>query len=229
VPRDGRRAGGPAGRRAGGFHTVLYGGVARPSPRRPLGRDDWTGAALEALAEGGVGAVAVERLTKRVGATRGSFYWHFKDRDDLIEAALERWERENTTDLIPAAETVADPVERLRNLFREVYERPADRIEIALAAATDDPRVRAVRARVTRARLEFLRRILAEIGLPAADAADRAWLAYAFYVGHHLLGDDTELRDVRPASLDRTVELLTSGTGPERQPGTAGDGRTRVR
>ncbi len=53
--------------------------------------------------------MAVDRLTKVVGATRGSFYWHFKDRDELVEAALALWEREYTTELIPLAEAVPDP------------------------------------------------------------------------------------------------------------------------
>jgi AcrR family transcriptional regulator len=66
--------------------------------------------------------VAVDRLTKVVGATRGSFYWHFKDRGELVEAALALWERQYTTDLIPLAEAVADPRERLQLLFARVYE-----------------------------------------------------------------------------------------------------------
>ena len=190
--------------------TVLSVRVARDTRREPRTREHWTTAALEALAEGGVGAVAVDRLTKRVGATRGSFYWHFRDRDDLIDSALEQWERENTTELIPAAEAIRNPAERLRHLFREVYERPADPIEIALASSAAESRVGAVMARVTQARLGFLRRIFTELGLPEDEAGDRAWLAYAFYIGHHQLGANAGLGDGRPASLDRIVELLTS-------------------
>lgn len=73
--------------------------------------------------------------------TRGSFYWHFSGRSELIEVALEQWERENTTELILDAEAISDPVERLRYLFREVYEREVDAVEIALASAADEPLV----------------------------------------------------------------------------------------
>jgi AcrR family transcriptional regulator len=191
------------------YHTLLYGGMASRPQRRPLGRDDWTRAALEALAGGGVAAVAVDRLTKTVGATRGSFYWHFKDRNDLIEAALAEWERANTTALLPDAEAIEDPVERLRYLFREVYERRVDEIEVALASAADEPLVAPVFARVTRTRLDFLRRIFSDLGLPDEEAADRAWLAYAFYIGHHQLGRNPDARSLQPTSLDRLVDLLT--------------------
>jgi AcrR family transcriptional regulator len=174
-----------------------------------LTREDWTGVALEALAAGGVAAVTVDGLAKKLGATRGSFYWHFKDRNELIEVALEKWEREHTTELIPRAETIGDPIERLRFLFREVYEPPTDPIERALAWS-DDPLVAPAVARVTRARLVFLRRIFSDLGLPDDEASDRAWLAYSFYVGHHQLGRNASLRKRRPTSLDRVVELLTS-------------------
>ncbi|MGH2961631.1 MAG: TetR/AcrR family transcriptional regulator [Solirubrobacterales bacterium] len=177
--------------------------------RRLLTRQDWTRAALAALADGGPAAVAVDRLAKQLGATRGSFYWHFSDRAELIEAALEQWERENTVELIPDAEAIGDPVERLRYLFREVYEQPVDAIEIALASVADDPLVAPAVARVTQTRLAFLRRIFTDLGLPDDEAADRAWLAYAFYVGHHQLARNSEVRDSQPTGLARIVELLT--------------------
>jgi hypothetical protein len=81
--------------------------------------------------------------------------------------------------------------------------------------------------RVTKARLDVLRRIFADAGLPAADVDDRAWLAYAFYVGHHQLGRAAETRALRPARLDRLVELLMSpstpkGARPRKRPGPPG-------
>ena len=110
---------------------MVYGGPY--STVRPIAtKEDWTRAALDAIAEDGVAAVAVDRLTKVVGATRGSFYWHFKDRGELVEAALALWEREYTTELIPLAEAVADPRERLQPLFARVYEPGAHPIEVAL-------------------------------------------------------------------------------------------------
>src|SRR5918999_2845788 len=156
--------------------------VATRSGKRRLTRQDWIRAALDALSERGVAGVAVDRLAKTLGATRGSFYWHFSDRTELIEAALEQWERENTTALIPAADAIGDPVGQLRFLFQQVYEQPVDAVELALASASDEPLVEPVFVRVTRARLAFLRRIFSDLGLPNDEADDRAWFAYAFYI-----------------------------------------------
>jgi AcrR family transcriptional regulator len=176
-----------------------------------LTRDDWTRAALDALGEGGVEAVAIERLAKTLGASRGSFYWHFHDRADLIHSALELWARENTAELVPELEAIADPVKRLRTLLRTVYEQPVDAVELTLSAANDDPLVAPVFARVTRQRIDFLHRIFADLGLPPSHAAARAWLAYAFYIGHHQLGKNPGAAELRPDRLDRVVELLTRG------------------
>lgn len=198
--------------------------MASRAGKRLLTRRDWIDAALDALAEGDVRAVAVDRLAKKLGATRGSFYWHFTDRDALVTAALEHWERANTTALIPPLDAIEDPVERLRVLFREVYEKPVDAVEMALASAGDQPLVEPVFARVTKVRIDVLRRIFLDLGLPEADADDRAWLGYALYIGHHQLARAAEIKALQPAQLDRLVELLTRGAPPAARSGAAGPG-----
>lgn len=184
--------------------------VSSRTGRRLLTREDWICAALAVVAERGVAGVSVDRLARTLGVTRGSFYWHFRNRRQLIDAVLEEWEREYTTDLLPEAEAVDDPVERLRLVFRDVYELPADQIEVTLHTAADDPLVAPTLARVIRTRLALLRRIFTELGLSDNEAADRAWLAYALYTGHHVLGRNDEIRTDRPARFDQIVDLLAS-------------------
>ena len=84
------------------------------SPRTPLTADDWSAAALAALERNGLAAVAVEPIAKTLGATKGSFYWHFTGRDDLIAAALELWERRDTDGVIAAVDRAAEGADRLR-------------------------------------------------------------------------------------------------------------------
>lgn len=59
-----------------------------------LERNDWLRAARLALLRGGVEAVRVEKLARDLGVTKGSFYWHFKDRGELLELLLREWENE---------------------------------------------------------------------------------------------------------------------------------------
>ena len=65
-------------------------GEPRAGRNSRLSAEDWAQAALDLIAEQGVGAVAVEPLARRLGVTKGSFYWHFPSRDALLQAALER-------------------------------------------------------------------------------------------------------------------------------------------
>lgn len=56
-----------------------------------LTREDWVDAAWKALANGSIETIKVDRLAHQLGVTRGSFYWHFKDKKALIDAVLDRW------------------------------------------------------------------------------------------------------------------------------------------
>lgn len=69
---------------------------------RDLSRKDWLNAARLALLKGGVNAVRVETLARKLNVTKGSFYWHFRDREELLEALLGEWEHEKqlVTDLL---------------------------------------------------------------------------------------------------------------------------------
>src|SRR5436309_10975695 len=99
--------------------------------------EDWASAALAAIGSGGLAAVAVEPLATRLGTTKGSFYWHFANRDALLTAALERWERTGTEDVIAYVEAQPTGPARLRALIAgAVGTRTGDaaRVELALQA-----------------------------------------------------------------------------------------------
>ena len=189
------------------------------SPRTSLTADDWSAAALAALERNGLAAVAVEPLAKTLGATKGSFYWHFTGRDDLIAAALELWERRDTDGVIAAVDRAAEGADRLRLLLRivlmAVVETPgAGSIELALQPHASHPMVAPVLARVTERRMEVLESLFAEQGLSASQARDRALLAYTAYLGHaqlaHATPDRLPTGAAFTAYVDRIVQALAS-------------------
>ena len=78
---------------------------AETKPERTrLSAEDWELGALELIAESGIGALAVEALARRLGVTKGSFYWHFRTREALLLSALERWERYEERDVLAQIE-----------------------------------------------------------------------------------------------------------------------------
>jgi AcrR family transcriptional regulator len=177
-----------------------------------LSRQDWIDAAFEALETGGVPAVAVEPLATRLGVTKGSFYWHFKDRSELLAAALEQWS-ETTPSLIESLDAIEDPRERLRTWGRRVL--GGDKALVtALHAAADDPIVAPVLHRVTKRRIDYLAGVLRDAGVPPALARRRARLLYAADLG--LFQITRALPDGRPtdAEVRRMADELVDGFLP---------------
>ena len=187
----------------------------RKPRQRPLTPDDWARAALRAIARGGVDAVAVESVAVELGATKGSFYWHFKNRDALLQAALDRWEQRGTEAVIEELEREPDPAIRLKKIIAAAFELgPTDRAEIALLANPDHPAaLRAVR-RVVERRITYISKQLEKLGWEAGEALDRAVLLYYVYVGYlqmtHVAPDVID-DDARRRQLELVFDTLVSG------------------
>jgi AcrR family transcriptional regulator len=185
--------------------------------RPRLSRQSWVQAALDAIGGGGLAAVAVVPLAKRLGATKGSFYWHFANREALVEAALAEWEHSHTAAVIAEIDaSSADPLQQLRLLFRRVTALAArDRIELALLATADHPTVQPVLDRVTRRRIDFVAGRFQRLGFSRAQAKRRALLAYSAYVGHAQLVHATpqllpRAQAAKRAYLNDVLVALTS-------------------
>lgn len=182
-----------------------------------LSAADWARAALRALETGGLRAVAVEPLARELGTTKGSFYWHFKNRDALIEAALRRWEEIGTDAFIAAVREQPDPARRVRELFAAAIERgTTGRVELALLAAIDHPVIAEALARIAERRVGYIAEQLTELGVEPARARQRAVIAVSVYHGFNQLVHTApgSLPDAvaRRALVDAAVDSLLAGT-----------------
>jgi AcrR family transcriptional regulator len=145
---------------------------------------DWAEAALQLIAEKGLGALTVGALATRLGVTKGSFYWHFHGRSELLAAALARWEERATTDAITGLEAVPDYRRRLELMLDAASRPPRSRsLYAALAEAAEDPVVRRVLNRVASARIAYLEICYSNLGLSPTLARSHAVFAYAAYRG----------------------------------------------
>ena len=152
--------------------------------RERLSADDWVDAALQLVAEEGLGRLAIEPLALRLGVTKGSFYWHFRSRNALIDALLERWRQHGERDLLATLGPISDPRERLRQLFlRVAAEVQSHRIHAALLKALDTPKVRDAVEGAAQQHLALLAQAYRQIGQNPDAAMNSARLAYAAYLG----------------------------------------------
>lgn len=179
-----------------------------------LSRADWTDAALGAMAETGTAGVNVEQLAVRLGATKGSFYHHFENRQALLDAALARWE-DLIADDLGAANEITDPRERL---FAAALAATGSElngfVDLALGASIGDPNVAATVRRVNERRVAYLDALLQEIGVPAAVSLERAVGGVAAYLGLYQIQRATGERfdgDRLEALISHVVESMLTG------------------
>ena len=149
-----------------------------------LTASDWAEAALQLIAEKGLSALTVSALAHRLGVTKGSFYWHFRGRSELLAAALARWEHRATTEAIRGLDAVTDERRRLELMIDAASQQPRSRsLYAALAEAAEDPIVRKVLNRVASVRIAYLERCYTDLGLSGKAARAHAVFAYAAYRG----------------------------------------------
>lgn len=145
---------------------------------------DWAEAALQFVANAGLAALTVDAIAARLGASKGSFYWHFRSRSDLVAAALERWERRSTAEAIKGLDAVTDARRRLELILDAGSQPPRSRsLYAALAGAAHDPVVEQVLNRVASTRIAYLKACYRELGLAQPEAEAKAVFAYAAYRG----------------------------------------------
>ncbi len=176
-------------------------------------------AVLEAIAEGGVASVSIERLAKELGVTKGSFYWHFADRAEVIEAALLVWEQQGTLEIIRLLQEVSDPRERLTSLLSLIVtDQEHGPVDVGLAGQASDPVVGPILQRITSARVDFVAELFGQLGLTPARAQRQARLAVASYLGHFqlqaALPNDKYLANPGKAYLNQMAEMLLGESVP---------------
>jgi len=184
--------------------------------RNRLSAEDWENGALDMVAEEGVNALAVEALARRLGVTKGSFYWHFRTREALLKAALARWEAHDENQLQNHVASIDEPRARLRELFHRVArEARPHRVYAAFLQALDQPSVAQVMGRVSQRRLEFLNQAYRQAGMNKSEALHRARLAYAAYVGFLQLSLIPDLPRLTQEQFDAYVEHVIATLVPE--------------
>ena len=158
--------------------------AAKKKERSTLSAGDWEQQALVLIAEKGIRAVAVESLAVRMGVTKGSFYWHFQNRESLLEQSLIRWEKHDAANLQASLGAIVDPRERLRSFFRRTgREKLTHNVYSSLCMASDHPQVEPLLERVAQRRMKHIEKAFEEIGFDPQEASHRARLTYSAYLG----------------------------------------------
>jgi AcrR family transcriptional regulator len=147
---------------------------------------DWIDAGWLLMATKGVTALKVEVLARQLDVSKGSFYWHFKNRQELLEAILQRWENK-TLWLIEESQKGATPKDRLIELFtlvEEMCDRDTPDPEAAIFLWANHDSAVQERVRILEAkRVGYLTQLLQEYGFEETEARQKAEVGYFALMG----------------------------------------------
>jgi AcrR family transcriptional regulator len=154
--------------------------------RRTLTKEDWIEAAIEVMVDSSVEQVRVEKLARELDVSKGSFYWHFQNREELLDAVLQRWRHDTTSGVQERLSRTEPSASNRLLLFLRLplrsarATRSAD-LELAILGwARRSRTAEMVVAEVDRMRIAHVSGLLEEMGYGPKEAEVRAHIAYAF-------------------------------------------------
>ncbi len=187
--------------------------------RASLTPETWIEAATAVLEYEGIDHVRIDALAQQLQVTRGSFYWHFRDREDLLRRVLQAW-REHATEQITLRLERArvDPREQLRDVmslpFRGRTAARAARIELAIRAwARRDEMARQAVDEADASRIGYHAQLFAALGFGADESRLRAFLLYSYELAESQLsrqGDSAD-KQARSAFVERLMTQALTG------------------
>jgi len=182
-----------------------------PVERNQLKRFDWLLAALELFVAEGIDAVRITRLADELGVTRGSFYWHFSNRDDLVESLVAYWRDKNTSVIVEAVSKATSLSDGIFNFFDTCVDHNQFDPRLDLAIREWARRSEEIREQIDLAdetRVKAITEMFSRFAYAMPDAFIRARVIYFAQIGFYAL-DVKESLSTRLAYTEAYYECFT--------------------
>jgi AcrR family transcriptional regulator len=182
---------------------------AKKSDHR-LSREEWLRLALDAVATKGQAKLRIHELVKHLGVTRGSFYWHFKDRDDFVRQLVDFYHRWATDEVLVEVERVGgDAANRLKTVMRFVAKIELGKYENAMMSWGVQEEIVAQSFEIAiRRRIEFIRTLFLQLGYEGQELETRT-LAFVGYMMIIFSSESPSVREEHLRHLDERHAILT--------------------
>lgn len=149
-------------------------------------KEDWIRAALDTLISQGVENVKILVLSSRLETARSSFYWHFENREDLLDTLLEHWRATNTRAIIDSASEPADTIiQAIVNVHASWFSKGPFNTRLDFAIRDWARRSGSVRRALDLsedARIAALRGMFQRFDYPVGEADMRARILYSTHI-----------------------------------------------
>ncbi|MDH3859806.1 MAG: TetR/AcrR family transcriptional regulator [Gammaproteobacteria bacterium] len=195
--------------------------------RKQLQRFDWLQQALEVFVSEGIDAVRITRLADDLGVTRGSFYWHFENREDLIDALVRYWKDKNTAAIVRSVNHAESLAEGIFRFFETCIDAAHfdPRLDLAIREwSRRSPSIRKLVDHEDAARIESLQKFFASFDYSMPDALIRARVLYYSQIGFYAL----EIEESLTTRLSYTESYFECFTGQKLDPQQAASFKQHV-
>ena len=184
--------------------------MSKQRGRPGVSKAEWLEAGLQTLSSFGIAALTVEGLAKSLGISKAGFYWHFKNRDDMLRQLLDHWAHEITEVITSNPDILAlKPKARLIRTAEMIHDSELTRYEIAIRqwALQDKEATRAVK-NSNRLRLDFIRTAFSELGFKGEDLEIRTMLFVCYHSWEASMFREIS-RKRRRAQIAKRIDFLT--------------------
>ena len=168
--------------------------MGRKKIAQRLSREDWLENALTVLSRIGLAGLRIQGLSAALGVSRGSFYWHFEDRDDFVRSLLEYWYEEYTAGAPATAERDGgSPEERLLRIMLLVHDQDLTRHDLTVRSlATLDSQFSRTVRKADRFRLDYIESLFVEMGFTDDQLQIRARACLSYLTAEHIMFDQLD-------------------------------------
>ena len=148
-----------------------------------LNREKWLARALEILSREGKAKLRIDPLTTSLGVTKGSFYWHFKDRADFVKSLAKFWAKYSTNQVIKEInQSRGTASDRLLSLMDFLCRKDFGKYDVSMRAwATQEPEVARIVKKVDEQRFTFVRSLFVELGFKGQELEMRTRTFVVFH------------------------------------------------
>jgi len=182
--------------------------------RQRFSKNQWLEAGLKMLSNQGVDKLSIGNLSRTVGVAKTSFYWHFKDRQDLLDHMLEYWVSEFNAVLTDNPDLPQlPPQQRLQAIADTVVGQDLAKYELAIRGwASHDEAAMAVFDNIHSRRMAVIRRAFADAAFDEQEQDTRAELFNCYLNWGKVMNNDpatfkTTVNRVIPMLLQAPVEV----------------------
>ena len=183
--------------------------MKHPGRKGRVTREQWVAEALDALQEEGPEAINIQSLSRRLNISKTSFYWHFKDRSELIDSMIEYWIHELTEVVTKNQEVLsAPPTERLMKTIDMIEDYGLAHYDMAFRFwAKTEPRAMKALLHVNQIRMQFIGSTIAELGFANSDLEMRTALFVCYQTAEQFVFPELNAGK-RRAMRKKRLELI---------------------